>query len=103
MSRHILTVSLSPADAEFLENCVASGAYQSADDVIQAALRHLEVQQSGDPADIERLRLQIAEGAADLDRGDTVDAETFLREWRSDLAELEPRDHGDASTVRDAG
>ena len=40
-------------------------------------------------AAVERARAFVREGADQLDRGNTVDGETFFREWDEELAALE--------------
>jgi len=41
------------------------------------------------PAELERARALVQEGAEQLDRGEIVDGEAFLREWDEELDALE--------------
>jgi len=44
------------------------------------------------PAELERARALIQEGAEQLARGEIVDGETFFREWDEELGALEAPD-----------
>jgi len=73
--RESKNLSLTPENAAFVAACVESGRYQSASEVVSAALRLLADQEA------ERLnvRRQVQEGVDQLDRGDTVDGESVFR------------------------
>lgn len=75
------TLSLTPDQAAFLSTCVESGRYRSASDVVRAALRLLEDVEARRTAEISRVRALVAEGVAELDRGEVVDAEEFFAGW----------------------
>jgi len=87
--RENISVSFTPQQAEFLANCVASGRYQSASEVVREGLRLLEARQERLQAELERVRALIQEGAEQLDRGEVIDGETFFREWDEELDEFE--------------
>lgn len=88
-NRESISVSFTSHQAEFLAACVASGRYQSASEVVREGLRLLEDQQRQRQAELERTRRLIREGAAQLDRGQVVDGDTFFREWDEELDALE--------------
>jgi antitoxin ParD1/3/4 len=88
-TRENISVSFTPQQAEFLASCVASGRYQSTSEVVREGLRLLQDQQARVQAEIDRVRGLIREGADDLDRGDTIDGDTFFREWDEELDEIE--------------
>lgn len=74
-NREPKTVSLTPENAAFVTGCVESGRYQSASEVVRAALRLLQDQE----AERVSVRRQVEDGVAELDRGDTVDGEGVFR------------------------
>lgn len=82
-------LTLAPDQAAFVADCVGSGRWRSADDVMRAALDLLERQEATRRTEVARARDLIADGAADLDRGDVVDAERFFAEWDTELDALE--------------
>lgn len=63
---------------------------------MREGLRLLEDQQRLRDAEVERARALIREGAEQLDRGETVDADTFFADWDRELAALEARRTGDS-------
>lgn len=75
-----MTVSLSTRMQRFVEIKVQNGEYGSPDEVIEAGLAMLEQQERyGDfaPGELDRL---LAEGEADIERGDLYDGEQVFRE-----------------------
>lgn len=80
-NRETRTLSFTPEQSAFLAKCVQSGRFQSASEVVRAALRLLEDQEERRQAELQALRTMIQEGADQLDRGETVDGIAFLREW----------------------
>jgi antitoxin ParD1/3/4 len=80
-NRETRTLSFTPEQAAFLTGCVASGRYQSQSEVVRAALRLLENEEARRAAELARVRAMVAEGVADLDRGDVVDGARFFAEW----------------------
>ena len=87
--RQNISVSFTPQQAAFLADCVASGRYQSASEVVREGLRLLEERHERHQAELARARALVQEGAEQLDRGEVVDAETFFREWDDELDALE--------------
>lgn len=87
--RENISVSFTPRQAEFLADCVASGRYQSASEVVREGLRLLEDQHRQREAELEHARGLIREGSGQLDRGEFVDADTFFRQWDEELNALE--------------
>lgn len=80
-NRETRTLSFTPEQAAFLVDCVESGRYQSQSEVVRAALRLLENEEAHRAVELARVRAMVAEGVADLDRGDVVDGASFFAEW----------------------
>ena len=93
-NREAKTVSFTPAQASFVTTCVKSGRYQSASEVVREAIRLLEHRQALQQAELESARKLIQVGTEQLDRGQTVDSETFFREWDEELDGLEAAQRG---------
>ena len=74
------SLSLTPEESAFVQNCLASGRYQSAKDVVQTGLRMLQRHEQDRQAEIANLQRMVAEGAAELDRGEGIQADEVFRE-----------------------
>jgi antitoxin ParD1/3/4 len=57
---------------QFVTGEVAAGRYSNASEVMRAGLRLLEQQKHEDEQRLERLRLLVAEGVADMENGRCV-------------------------------
>lgn len=82
--RETRTLSFTPEQASFVASCVQSGRYQSASEVVRAALRLLEDQEAHREAELQRVRALIREGADQLDRGEVIDAAELFRELQAE-------------------
>jgi len=78
-NRETRTLSFTQEHTAFVTRCVESGRYQSASEVVRAALRLLQDHESQREAEFARIRELVQEGLADIDRGDVVDGEEFMR------------------------
>ena len=78
-TRETRTVSLTQEQAVFVSRCVASGRYQSASEVVGAALRLLEHQEVDWIAERDRVRRLVQEGVQQLDRGEVVEGQDVFR------------------------
>jgi antitoxin ParD1/3/4 len=82
--RESRTLSFTPEQASFVASCVQSGRYQSASEVVRAALRLLQDQEVHREAELQRVRALIQEGADQLNRGEVIDAAEFFRELEAE-------------------
>jgi antitoxin ParD1/3/4 len=84
-----MDVTLTPELEQFVQERVASGKNQSANDVILDALRALEVQEREEQQKLEWLRAAIDKGIASLDRGEGIPGDEVFRQLYARLAERE--------------
>ena len=75
-----MNVSLTPQMVKFVEAEVASGAYQTASEVIRDGLRMLQERKQDRQARLEEIRQQLAAGLAELDRGERFTLEEVVAE-----------------------
>jgi putative addiction module CopG family antidote len=71
---------LTPEQLAFVEDCVATGRYLSAEDVVGTGLRMLQAREQDRQAQLAKLRCMIAEGAAELDRGEGYPVDEVFQE-----------------------
>ena len=74
-----MRVAVRPELRQFIESKVQSGAYNSADEVVENALARWKAEEEIDPAELKRL---VAKGQAEADRGELLDAEDVFAEIR---------------------
>ena len=91
-----MNIPLSPEDRQFIDEQVRTGRFASAGDVVGAALERLR--RADDPSttgagefDPGELDALVAEGEADIARGDVVDADEVFRRLRERGAEHRQR------------
>ena len=70
------SVTLGNHFSKFLEEKIQAGRFESTSEAVRAGLRLLEQQE----AQIDLLRKKLAKGEAELDRGEGVDGEQFMRD-----------------------
>ena len=87
--RDSISISFTPEQAEFVASLVDRGRYESASEVVRAALRPFQHRQAVLDTEIDSARRGIEAGADQLDQGRIVDGDTFFEEWDAELAELE--------------
>lgn len=88
-NRETKTLSFTSEQASFVTSCVDSGRYQSASEVVRAALRLLQDQEDLREAELARVRALIQEGADQLDQGKVVSSEEVFRRWDEKHRRLE--------------
>lgn len=83
-----LNVSLTAHQRQLVDECVASGRYESASEVVREGLRLLEAQRLAYEASWSEVRAKVAEAQADVDNGRVVDGPMFMREL---IKRIDPR------------
>jgi antitoxin ParD1/3/4 len=68
-------ISLTPEQDAFVEKVVKAGEYQNASEAVRDALRALQQRRREDALRLRVLRLQIAAGVDELERGDFVEVD----------------------------
>ena len=88
--RESKNISFTPKQAQFIDERVESGQYQSASEVVRAGLRLLEDDEINRQERLLRIRQLIETGLEDVQQGRVVDGEDVfkrLREKHQKLAE----------------
>lgn len=73
-----MSITLNPEQETIVTNLIASGSFQSADEVLQVALKLLETERQSYQAWVVQTRDLVKEGIESLDRGEGVDGETVV-------------------------
>jgi putative addiction module CopG family antidote len=76
-----MQVALRSELQKFIDAKVRSGAYGSADEVVESALARWKAEEEVDPAELKRL---VAEGQAEADRGELHDSEEVFDEIKAE-------------------
>ena len=74
MSRNT-SVILGDHISTFVDNKIKEGRFESTSEAVRAGLRLLEAEESK----LDLLRAKLAEGEAQLDRGESADGEAFMK------------------------
>ncbi len=77
--RETLNISLTKQLHKFVQDKIKSGRYTSASEVVREGLRMVEEREKARERSLHSIRRQIDQGIAALDRGDSVDGDTFFR------------------------
>ncbi len=88
-----MNVSLTPDLEELVQQKVKSGRYQSANEVVRAALQLLEQQDMQLQMRLEQLRREVAIGIEQSERGEVFDGSEVVREL---LEEIEQEEQAEA-------
>lgn len=82
-----MNLSLPTRVQKLIEDRVRSGQYRSAEDVIAAALTHLDQQEQASPFAAGELDALLSEGDTDIERGDVLEADAVFEQLRRMSAE----------------
>lgn len=73
-------ITLSPEQELIVANLIATGSFQTVEEVVQVALKLLEVERQSYQTWLAETREQVREGIESLDRGEGVDGETVVND-----------------------
>ncbi len=80
-----MSITFSPEQKQIIQALLATGRFNSVDEVIQTALRLLAEETLLDQEWLEETRTKIDEGIASLERGERIDGETFVNQLLTQL------------------
>jgi antitoxin ParD1/3/4 len=75
-----MSITLNLEQESIVANLIATGSFQTADEVLQAALRLLETEGQSYQTWVAETREKVQEGIESLDRGEGIDGETVVNE-----------------------
>jgi antitoxin ParD1/3/4 len=75
-----MSITLNLEQESIVANLIATGSFQTADEVLQAALRLLETERQSYQTWVAETREKVQEGIESLDRGEGIDGETVVNE-----------------------
>jgi antitoxin ParD1/3/4 len=76
----VMSITLNSEQEKIVANLIATGSFQTADEVLQVALKLLETERQSYQSWIVQTRAQVEEGIDSLDRGEGLDGETVVNE-----------------------
>jgi antitoxin ParD1/3/4 len=80
-----MSITLNPEQESIVTNLIATGSFQTADEVLQVALKLLEIERQSYQSWVAETREQVREGIESLDRGEGVDGETVVNDLLAKL------------------
>jgi antitoxin ParD1/3/4 len=80
-----MSITLTKEQEEIIQSLLATGKFNDVSQVIEVALRLLEVENQTYQQWIEETRAKVDEGIASLERGEGIDGEKFVNQLISDL------------------
>jgi antitoxin ParD1/3/4 len=82
-----MSITLNSEQESIVTDLIATGSFQTADEVLQAALRLLETERQPYQTWVAETREKVQEGIESLDRGEGIDGETVVNELLSNQKE----------------
>ena len=73
-----MSITLNPEQETIVDNLIATGSFQTAEEVLQVALNLLEQERQSYQSWVIETREKVREGIESLDRGEGVDGETVV-------------------------
>jgi antitoxin ParD1/3/4 len=80
-----MSITLNLEQETIVANLIATGGFQTADEVLQVALRLLETERQSYQAWLLETREKVQEGIESLDRGEGLDGETVVNDLLAKL------------------
>jgi antitoxin ParD1/3/4 len=80
-----MSITFSPEQEQIIQVLLATGKFNSVDEVIQTALRFLAEETLSDQEWLAETRTKIDEGIASIERGEGIDGETFVNQLLTQL------------------
>ena len=80
-----MSITLNPEQETIVANLIATGSFQTADEVLQVALKLLETERQSYQSWVAQTRTLVEEGIESLDRGEGVDGETVVNDLLAKL------------------
>jgi antitoxin ParD1/3/4 len=80
-----MSITLNSEQETIVVNLIATGSFQTADEVLQVALKLLETERQSYQSWVVQTRAQVQEGIDSLDRGEGVDGETVVNDLLAKL------------------
>lgn len=80
-----MSITLNSEQEAIVTNLIATGNFQTADEVLQVALRLLEKERQSYQSWLAETREQVKEGIASLDRGEGIDGDTVVNDLLAKL------------------
>ena len=75
-----MSITLNPERETIVDNLIATGSFQTAEQVLQVALKLLEQERQSYQSWVIETREKVREGIESLDRGEGVDGETVVND-----------------------
>jgi antitoxin ParD1/3/4 len=75
-----MSITLNPEQESIVANLIATGSFQTADEVLQVALKLLEMERQSYQSWVAETCEQVKEGIESLDWGEGVDGETVVND-----------------------
>jgi antitoxin ParD1/3/4 len=80
-----MSITLNPEQEMIVANLIATCSFQTADEVLQVALKLLEIERQSYQAWVTDTREQVREGIESLEQGEGVDGETVVNDLLAKL------------------
>lgn len=75
-----MSITFTPEQESLVQSLLETGQFSTSEQVIQVALRLLKKVQQEKQEWIEETRAKVNEGLAEIERGETLDGETFVNQ-----------------------
>jgi antitoxin ParD1/3/4 len=80
-----MDIPLTPETEQFIQHQIEIGKFSSVSDVIEAGVKLLAERERLYKGRFEELQREVMIGIEQLDRGETLDGETFMQELKAKL------------------